>query len=168
LLRFVVAPGGAVVPDIAGQLPGNALYLCGKRAIVAQAVAMEAFSTLAANATATAELPDKVEALLRTSCLSLIAMARKCGLVISGYEKVRAVQAAKQASLLLRAGDSAFATRHSAPSTAQALPVVTLFSSAELSAIIGQQHVVHMALKPGKLTAKLHMAIKRLTYYTKE
>ncbi|HET7594605.1 MAG TPA: DUF448 domain-containing protein, partial [Stellaceae bacterium] len=39
LLRFVVAPDGKLVPDMAGRLPGRGLWLTARRDIVAAAVA---------------------------------------------------------------------------------------------------------------------------------
>ena len=50
LVRFVVSPDGAIVPDIAERLPGRGLWLTARRDIVAAAVAKRLFATRGAPA----------------------------------------------------------------------------------------------------------------------
>ena len=140
--------------DIAANLPGEGLWVRCNRDAVTEAIAQGILISRQD------DLQQSVERLLKSYCLDLLGLAKKSGLVIAGYEKVRILEARGEASLLLEAGDSAACTR------GQTTSHVTLFSRAELSAIIGEQNVVHMALKAGKLTSKLRVAMKRLTFYT--
>ena len=64
LLRFVVDPGGQIVADIAGKLPGRGLWLTAQRAIVAEASSKRVFARAAKAPVVVAEgLEDRVAAL---------------------------------------------------------------------------------------------------------
>src|SRR5258708_26172575 len=66
LVRFVIGPDGAVVPDVEGRLPGRGLWTLARREIVAAAVARRPFSRAAERPrTAEAGAPERVRGLLR-------------------------------------------------------------------------------------------------------
>ncbi len=89
LVRFVCGPDGAVVPDIRGNLPGRGVWVTCRRDIVTEAVRKRAFSRgLKTDAKAGDDLPDLVEALLLRGALSALSMARKAGLVVTGFGQV--------------------------------------------------------------------------------
>ncbi|MCM5557951.1 RNA-binding protein [Pleomorphomonas sp. JP5] len=89
LVRFVCGPGGVVVPDIRGNLPGRGVWVTCRRDVVAEAVRKRAFSRgLKEQAKAGDDLPELVEALLLKAALSALSMARKAGLVITGFGQV--------------------------------------------------------------------------------
>jgi len=160
-IRLVVTPEGNVIPDITADLPATGIWVRCTHETIRSLDHSALFGDAILDIDA---LQAQIEALLRRHCLDLLAMSRKTGLLVSGYEKVRTLLAAKQAALVIRANDSAYSAKEQLY-IKDAVPVVTLFNSAELSTINSHQHVVHMALKSGKLTTKLHSAIKRLTYY---
>ena len=95
LVRFVVDPGGRIVPDVAGRLPGRGLWLSARRDIVAAAVAKRLFAR-AARAPVVVEdgLGDRVEALLAARCGDLLGLARRAGQAVVGFEKTRTLAAA--------------------------------------------------------------------------
>jgi predicted RNA-binding protein YlxR (DUF448 family) len=89
LVRFVLGPDDAVVPDIRGNLPGRGVWVTCRRDMVAEAVKKRAFSRgLKAEAKAAGDLPELVEALLLKAALSSFSMARKAGLVVTGFDQV--------------------------------------------------------------------------------
>ncbi len=89
LVRFVCGPGGAVVPDVRGNLPGRGVWVTCRRDVVAEAVRKRAFSRgLKEEAKAGDDLPELVEALLLKAALSALSMARKAGLVVTGFGQV--------------------------------------------------------------------------------
>ncbi len=88
LIRFVRAPDGSVVPDIRCRLPGRGVWVTAERGMVAEAVARRLFSRgLRAEARAAGDLPDQTGALLADAALSLLALANKAGLAVTGFEK---------------------------------------------------------------------------------
>lgn len=91
LIRFVLAPDGSVVPDVAGRLPGRGVWITGRRELVEQAVRKRLFARgFRAEATADPGLADLVDRLLEDRALGSLSMARKAGLVVTGFGKVTA------------------------------------------------------------------------------
>ena len=65
LVRFVVGPDGAVVPDIDERLPGRGMWVTAEREVLGRAVAKTAFAKAAGQkVTVDAELVGRVETLL--------------------------------------------------------------------------------------------------------
>ena len=118
LLRFVVSPDGAVVPDIGNVLPGRGIWVSADRASVETAAAKGLFARAARRQVrADTGLADLVEAQLVRRCLDLIGLARRGGGAVAGFEKVRAFLAKERAGLLLAAaGLSRSRRRQSSPS----------------------------------------------------
>lgn len=155
LLRFVIGPEGALVPDLAGRLPGRGLWVSAERAALIQAREKNLFAKAAK---APVRVPDTlvedVIRLLRRRCLELIGLARGAGQAVAGFEKVREWLNQDRAAVLLEALDGAPDGRRRLESRAKAegaLPVIDLFTAAELAAALGRDHVVHAALAEGGL-----------------
>jgi uncharacterized protein len=156
LVRFVVGPGDAVVPDVDGRLPGRGLWLSADRAMIETAASKRLFSKAARHNThAPANLADTVADLLRRRCLNHLGLTRRAGLVAVGAEKVRAQIAAGRTAVLFEAADGSVPERSKITALAPALPVVDLFSSAELGAALGRDAAVHVGLAAARLTTML-------------
>src|ERR1051326_55554 len=85
LLRFVVAPDGAIVPVVAGRLPGRGLWLTPRRDIVERALTKRIFARAARQPlVAPPGLADRVEALLARRCCDALGLARRAGLAVAG------------------------------------------------------------------------------------
>jgi len=166
LVRFILGPDQQVVPDIAGKLPGRGLWVSASRDAVELACEKGLFARAArANAKADADLPDLVDQLLRQACLNCLGLARKSGDLVNGFEKVKAWLKSGRATVLLCAADASADGREKLQRLAGEIPVFELFSSAELSQALGQQNVVHVALKDGGLARRLVQQAQRLAGY---
>jgi predicted RNA-binding protein YlxR (DUF448 family) len=163
LLRFVIGPGDRLVPDISRRLPGRGLWLTAQRDIVAAAAAKRLFAR-AARASVVVEdgLVERVEALLAQRCCDLIGLARRAGEAVPGFDKVRGALVSGKAALLLAAADGAAGGRDKLKALAPGLPLIELLSAAELGAAFGREHVVHAALRPGRLATALRLEAVRL------
>jgi uncharacterized protein len=162
LIRFVVGPDGAVVPDLRRRLPGRGVWVTARRAAVAEAVRRHLFSRgFKSQVTVSPELPDELERLLEQSALNALSIARKAGLVIHGFAKVEAAVAAAAVAALIRAKDAgadggrklahAFLRRPGAPARPEAEgKIVEAFTSAQLDLALGRLNVVHAALLAGR------------------
>lgn len=156
LLRFVVGPGGEIVPDVAARLPGRGLWLTPRRDIVDQAAAKRLFARAAQRSVAVPPgLADRVEALLAERCRELIGLARRAGCATGGFEKVRERVAEGQTGLLLFALDGAPDARRKLGALGRGLPLARVLNAAELGAAFGRDHVVHASLGRGPLCARL-------------
>lgn len=156
LLRFVVGPDGMLVPDLDGKLPGRGLWLSSRRDMIHTAVAKRLFAKAARRAVGVPDdLADRVEALLVKRCLNMVALARRAGQAICGFEKVKAELQAGRAQMLLLARDAAPGGKDKTRHLAQGLCVVELFDQAELGMPFGRDYSVHVVLTPGGLARRL-------------
>jgi hypothetical protein len=75
---------------------------------------------------------------------------------------VRACLRSGAAAVLAAAADGAQDGRRKLRRLAPDLPVITAFSKAELSAALGREGVVHVAVAPGRLAERLLCYTRRL------
>lgn len=159
LIRFVLGPDGTVVPDLDGKLPGRGLWLSARRDMLETAVRKRAFSKAARCQTVVDPgLDGVVEGLLRQRCLNLLGFARRAGIAVAGFDKVAAAARAGQVRILVEATEGAddgrrkvMAAAAQAAREGRRLPaVIELFTGAELAAVLGREHVVHVAVTHGK------------------
>jgi uncharacterized protein len=164
LIRCVVGPDGTVVPDIDGRLPGRGLWLRAERDIVVEACTKNAFARAArAPVRAGVDLADRIESLLLRRCLDLIGLARRAGQAVAGFEKTRAMVASGKAGALLAASDGAEDGRARLRAIDRRLPVIGVFTAAELGAVFGRERAVHGAIAPGGLLDRLTVECRRLS-----
>jgi uncharacterized protein len=163
MVRFVVSPDGELVPDVDGRLPGRGLWLAARRDIVATAVAHGVFQKAArARVHVAPDLAERVEGLLVRRCLDLIGLARRAGLAVAGYEKVRALVAKGRAGVVIQASDAAPGGRGRVSAAAAGVPEVTLFTVTELARAFGRETVVHAALERGPMAESFLRETARL------
>jgi hypothetical protein len=163
LVRFVVSPEGAIVPDIAGRLPGRGLWLTARRDIVAQAVAKRLFGRAARRPVVVADdLADRVEALLVARCRDMIGLARRAGEAQMGFVKVEKLLASGGVGLLLAASDGSADGRGKLRALAPDVWERAELTAAELGAAFGRDHVVHATVREGPLARALMRELERL------
>jgi uncharacterized protein len=166
MIRFVVGPDHALVPDLAGRLPGRGLWLSAERRAVQGAVARNLFAKAARDRVVVApDLADRLEAMLVRRCLDLVGLARRAGELVAGFDQVEDLLRRGRAALVLQARDGAADGRRKVASVAGALkvPVVEAFDRAELGAAIGRAEAVHLALAPGGVERRLEAELGRLS-----
>jgi len=155
-LRFVVGPGGEIVPDVAASLPGRGLWLTPRREALERAVAKRLFARAARRPVVLPSgLADRVEALLVQRCCDAIGLARRSGIAVAGFQKVGEAVRAGKVALLLSALDGAEGGRNKIRALGRGLPLVTVLTSAEMGGVFGRDHVVHVALGGGRLSRRL-------------
>ncbi|WP_019644932.1 RNA-binding protein [Novispirillum itersonii] len=159
LIRFVLGPDGSIVPDLEGKLPGRGLWLSARRDMLETATRKRAFSKAARCQTVVdPDLAGLVEGLLRQRCLNLLGFARRAGVVLAGFDKVAAAARAGQVRMLVEATEGAedgrrkiMAAAAQAAREGRRMPaVIELFTGAEMAAVLGREHVVHVAVTSGK------------------
>lgn len=174
LIRFVAAPDGAVIPDLKENLPGRGVWVEAKRKSVETAVSRRLFAKgFKAEVRADEELPEHVERLLKERALQALAMAKKAGLLVTGFAKVDSAVRSNSAALLIHASDAAEdGKRKLASATASVrhmggdiVPAVSCLNSAEMSAVLGLGNVTHAAALRGGASRNLVAAITKLENY---
>jgi len=168
LVRFVLAPDGQVVPDVAAKLPGRGLWVSATRAAVSEAVEKKLFSRAAkAPANASGDLADRTEKALVTRMLGDLGLARRSGALVLGFDNVlRALESPKPPKLLIDASDGAADGKRKLYNAAHARgmkpELVTCLTSAELGLALGRENVIHAAVQPGGLAERLMFDAERL------
>lgn len=163
MLRFVVGPGGELVPDVEARLPGRGLWLTPRRDIVERAVAKRLFARAARRPVLVPpELADRIEALLVQRCRDGLGLARRSGVAVAGFERAAEAVRRGDAGLLVFALDGADAGRRKMAGLGRAVPSAAVLTAAELGAAFGREHVVHVAVGPGRLALRLLADLRRL------
>lgn len=157
LLRFVLGPGDAVVPDLKRVLPGRGVWVTATRDAVAEAERKRLFARgFKAQVTVDAGLADRVDALLETAALGALGLARKAGALVTGFAKVESAVGGGEAVALVEATDAAEDGMRKLTSavvrrfgTPDGVPVVRLFSSDQMGLALGLTNVIHAAVLAG-------------------
>ncbi|MEP1522726.1 MULTISPECIES: RNA-binding protein [Rhodobacterales] len=162
LVRFVVGPEDMIYPDVSGKLPGRGIYVAADRDALEVAVKKKLF---ARGAKQQVKLPDdlvaEVEKQLARRVVDLIAMSRKAGSAVAGYEKVKAWLQSEEAEVLIQASDGSGRgkTKLSTPHYGSYIGWLT---ADELGLAFGRQTVIHGALASGGLTKRVVEEAQRL------
>ena len=164
LVRFVLGPEGVVFPDVSGKLPGRGLYVTASRPILEQARKGQFARAAKAPVTVPDTLADEVERQLAHRVVDLVSLARKAGLAIAGFEKVKEALALASEGLgkrqwarvrvLLQASDGS--ERGKAKLwTPEGARYFSCLSGEELGRAFGRQTVIHAALASGALADRV-------------
>lgn len=170
MLRFVVAPDGRVVFDLAGRLPGRGMWVsCDRvaleRAIVKKAFARAARRSVMVSSTLVQDVADSLERRLA----DLIGLSRRAGQVVAGFEQVREalshnrINRSQPVRLLLEARDGASEGRQKLRALAPGIPVIQHLDADALGAALGRDRIVHAAVASGGLAEQLIAEAARLS-----
>ena len=163
LIRFVLDPAGRLTPDLAEKLPGRGVWLTADRALVEKAVKKRLFSRgFRQPVEAPEDLADRLEALAAARAVAALSLARKAGLAIAGFEKVRARLREGQAGALLAARDGAEDGRGKLAALAGETPIVAALTADEMGQGFGRDATVHAVLDRGGATDAVLREARRL------
>ncbi len=159
MIRFVVAPDGAVVPDLKRKLPGRGVWVTATRQALGLAIARKAFArSFKRELRVSPELIATTERLLERAALDALAMAHKAGRIAIGFGKADAALAAHGPVIgLVHAADAAAdgvrkldaARRRAGGEKPDKIVVIATFSSVQLDLALGRTNVIHAALLAG-------------------
>ncbi|BAT59842.1 hypothetical protein GJW-30_1_02377 [Variibacter gotjawalensis] len=167
LIRFVVGPDNALVPDIKNRLPGRGVWVTARRDVLDQAVKRGAFAKSLKRAIPLAEgLADATEALLAQSALDALGIAYKSRLVAPGFTKAEKALESGEARGLLQAAEAAPDGVRKLKSAARRgdtenVPVL-IFAGSQLDLALGRANVIHAALLAGSASETLLARYVRL------
>lgn len=157
LLRFVLDPNGAVVPDVKRKLPGRGVWVTATAEALAAAISRGAFARgFKRPVRVGPELVAETERLLERSALDALAIAGKAGLVEAGFTRTEAALARGRVLALLQASEAAAdgvrklsaAMRRGLGGETDGLDVL-IFTGTQLDLALGRSNVIHAALLAG-------------------
>ena len=156
LIRFVVGPENEIVPDLLGKLPGRGIWVAADRTALEKAIARRLFARGAKRAvTVPEDLFDQVEAGLVRRVVEGISLARKAGLAVAGYEKVKGWLLSGEATVLIQASDGSERGKSKLRLPSETEAFIGCLSARELGLAFGREHVIHGALAAGGLTRRV-------------
>jgi predicted RNA-binding protein YlxR (DUF448 family) len=171
MVRFVVGPDDAVVPDVKRKLPGRGLWITGSRAAVADAVKRNVFARgFKRQVRATPELAEETERLLERAALDALAVAGKAGRVVGGASKVAEALEGDDVLALIHAADAAADGRRKLDAVlhrkmvekSRETVIVETFSGKQLDLALSRPNVVHAALLAGPGSETFLARVRRL------
>ena len=162
LIRFVMGPDGTIVPDVGEKLPGRGYWVSCQKTLLDQAITEKRFLKASKGAAKVAEgLLAQTEALLEARALQSLALANKAGQLVAGFEKAEAALKTGKAIALVHAADASEASVRKLPITPENR--FCGFQSEALSAKLGLEHAVHLALLDGPAGESALKEIRRFT-----
>jgi predicted RNA-binding protein YlxR (DUF448 family) len=162
MIRFVLGPDGTVVPDLGARLPGRGMWLSAKAAVLEEARAKRLFSRAAkAEARVPEGLAAAITAGLERRVADTLGLARRAGQAVGGFVKAREWVAGGRAALVVMARDGAADGRRKLLAGSSVHAIAPL-DAAALGAAFGREHVVHVALAPGRLAEAVRVEAARL------
>lgn len=176
LVRFVVGPDRAVVPDIGRRLPGRGLWLSPRRDVLKMAAASRGrlFARAAGGPVAVPqELDQLVERLLVERVISLVGLARRGGTAVMGFERVRESLATMKPShdvraVLFVASDASAPDRRRLTSQTVDVVISEALTASELGSAFGRDAAVFVAVAPGSLARDIEAEASRLALLRSE
>jgi len=162
LLRFTLAPDNAVIPDFNKKLPGKGVYVCNKKTALSKAVEKGLFAkALKVKAKADMKLVEMAEAILRSRGLASINLARKAGVLITGFEKVAEAIKRNKVAFVLEANDAGEDGHQKILSAAKGIEVFGVYSTEELDKALDKINTVHVAFEKGEMASSVRNDLER-------
>ncbi len=155
LIRFAVGPDQTIVPDILAKLPGRGIYVTADRAALDAAHKGQFSRSAKQPVTVPDGLADEVERQLARRVVDLIALARKAGLAVCGFEKVKGWLAGSQRVRVLVQASDGSARGKEKLWTPEGARYYGCLTAAELGLAFGRQSVIHGALATGGLSDRV-------------
>ena len=169
LIRFVVGPDGAAVPDVKTKLPGRGLWITASREALGEAIKRKVFSRgFKREVRLTPDLAERTERLLERAVLDALAMAGKAGSVAAGFAKTEAALEHEEVIAVLHAAGAsadgvrklrARANRHRSGVPPAEIGFLT---TAQLDLALNRPNVVHAALLAGPASETFLARCRRL------
>jgi len=166
MLRFVVGPDQALVPDLAGRLPGRGMWLKAAPGVLETALKKGSFHRAAkAQVKWPENFPAMLAAMLEQRLMDMLGMARRAGQSVAGWQKVQEWLVAGRVGLLVEATDGSPAERARLIGGSQ-LPVILALPSETLGRVFGRGGAVHVAVAKGRLAESISREAARLKAFS--
>lgn len=162
MIRFVLGPDRQIVPDLGARLPGRGMWLSARADVLERAVSRGAFARAArGQVQLPPDLRARIESALKDRLRDQLGLARRAGQAVCGFQKVREWLQAGRVGVLVQASDGSLAERERLTG-GRDVPQVVVLAAEELGAMFGRDHVVHVAVAPGRLAEVLVQEAGRL------
>jgi hypothetical protein len=168
MIRFVIGPDRALVPDLVATLPGRGIWLSASGDVLETARTQGGLGRAFARAArgpvvVPPDLPILLETALMRRIGELLGLARRAGQAVAGFDKAREWLRARRGRLILEASDGSAAERERFLSgVGDQVEVTDPLPAAALGRVFGRDHVVHVVVAPGRLGERIAVEAARL------
>ena len=163
LLRFTLTPDNQIVPDFKKKLPGKGVWVKNSKKSLSIAVEKNLFAkVLKTKANVSQDLVETVQKLLQKRALDAISLARKAGVLVTGFEKVCDALKKNKAAFVLEAKDAGHDGHDRIMNMAKNLQVFHTFNREELDKELDKVNTVHVAFLHGEMANAVKSEISRL------
>ncbi len=161
LLRFTLTPDRQVVPDFKKRLPGQGFYITNSKQILANAVSKNIFKKLGKHTVIMPNLLEIVENILKNRALESINLAKKAGVLVSGFDKVKEKLTADKVAFVLEATDAGADGHSKILAAGKNVEILTLFSIEELDKALNRTNTVHAALLKSEMAQMVYNQLQK-------
>ena len=174
LIRFALAPDGALVADLERRLPGRGVWVSCCRETLEKAIKTKAFSkSLKTAVSPDLDLPGRLDNMLLRRVIDGLALANKAGRTVAGFQQVESTLEKGKVRVLLHGQDAAADGCLKLDRKFKAIqrdcgeeaPIVAILTIEEMSLAMGRPNVVHAALISGGLSERFLREAGRLERY---
>lgn len=152
------------MPDVLEKLPGRGIWVAAKRDALDAAMRQGLFGRAARKqVTVPATLPADVEKLLARRLTDRLSMARKAGLAVAGFERVKDWLGRGEARILFQATDGSDRGKSRLHPPGGRGSFFEVLTASELGLSFGRERVIHAALGSGGLTEMVREDAIRLS-----
>lgn len=163
LLRFTVMPDNQVIPDFKKKLPGRGIYVTNSKKALQVAVDKNLFAKACkGKAKADKQLPELVEGLLKKKGLEAVSLAKKAGVLVTGFEKVKDALKKDKIAFILEAKDAGTDGHEKMLALAKNLETFVLYDVEELDKALDRVNTVHAAFLKSEMSKMVHNEFIRL------
>ena len=170
LIRFVVGPDDALVPDLKGRLPGRGLWITADRDMIATAFKRGLFAKAARRKVLVADdLMARLEGLLVRRVSELLGLAQAAGQVTQGYDAIesRTRGGRFEAGILVAASDASERGTSKFKGLQSTVPIIRPLTAGELGAALGLPDATYVAVDTGSFSERLLIEARRLEGFRK-
>lgn len=161
MIRFALAPGRVIVPDLSEKLPGRGLWVLARRSVLLEAVKKNPFNRAAGTACLVPpDLVSQVESLLARRCLDTLGLAKAAGAIVIGQPQVEEALRKNALACVLLAADAGGDVRKK---LARAPLIEAPYGREELGSALGREALVSIGLRPHPLAERLAADLLRLS-----
>ncbi len=170
LIRYVVAPDGAILVDYQHKLPGRGSYTCFTQECITRAVQRNAFVRSYKNTQVSIDVDQLISSLkaqVTTRVLNLLGMARKAGLVASGSQLVLStLRDARDIAFVLLATDvtQGIGSKVRQQAARAGVPLLECFDKATMGQALGLSERSVLAVTKSPLAQTLNQELQRYKY----
>lgn len=173
LLRFVLAPDGALVADLLARLPGRGAYTCISRECLAAALKRNQFSRAFKRPVTVSDASGFIAGVasrFEDRIASYLALANKAGKVVTGSDMVMDALRKNNAGVVLIATDVSddIGKKIAFLAARSSIPTCSVLTRDRLGALVGKGLRSSAVVPPGDFAAVLLKEIERFRNFSEE